>query len=43
MNLRWDVGDDRKGAEPELQGNAYMNKLRIAQELVGHFSNKWDL
>lgn len=43
MNLRWDVRADREGAEPQLQGNVYVNKLSIARELVRHFSNKWDL
>lgn len=42
-NLRGDVRDDREGSEPELQGNVYVNKLSIAWQLVGHFSNKWDL
>lgn len=34
---------DREGSEPELQENVYVNKLSVAWELVGHFSNKWDL
>lgn len=28
---------------PELQCHVYVNELNITQQLVGHFSNKWDM